>query len=707
MKKILVIVLALVLLLPVIASIQPAQPAAGEVLESDKERITSPNVTQSEQALLVEGNSAFAFELYRALKGKGDNIFYSPYSISLALAMTYAGANGETAQQMADTLQFMLEQERLHPAFNWLDAELAKRGQGAQGKDGKGFRLNIANAIWGQKDYEFLPAFLDVLAENYGAGLRILDFITETEKSRVAINDWVSDQTEGRIKDLIPPGAIDALTRLVLTNAIYFNAAWENPFDKKMTADGQFYLLDGGQVRVPMMKQTESFGYTEGEGYQAVELLYDRGELSDGGELSMVILLPASGNFEAFEEGLQAQQVDAIIDDLQNTQVTLAMPQFEFDSKFSLKDTLAGMGMRDAFSPSDADFSGMTGNPELFISDVVHKAFVAVDEAGTEAAAATAVIVGTTSAPGEPLVEVTIDRPFIFLIRDIETGAILFVGRVLNPGATKGEGFAIYLTKEDIPPAQMEALSHVDIADQPVISMKDVVTYNAQTNEIKLTTDAFERVSQLDVPVEGKSFLVCVDKGPIYWGAFWTPISSISFDGVTIWKPLGTQESKVITLELGYPSSSFYGGEDPRNNAEVIKSLEQAGKLVNKLSITEVDKLPRSLKGYELYSWEEDNQWHFTLITGTNRAKTMEEITSKEDFISETGWVKIQVVGAHAIKDVLSRLPQSESIFWCDELHIGQTTGTDIDIQLPPEQIIEVIKEHAERCGLDLVVTVH
>jgi serpin B len=429
MNKTLIVVLVLVLLLPVVASIQLAQPAVAEVLKSDKERITSPVVNSGEQALLVEGNSAFAFELYQALKGEEGNLFYSPYSISLALAMTYAGARGETAEQMADTLQFLLEQERLHPAFNWLDAELAKRGEGAAGKDGEGFRLNIVNAIWGQKDYEFLSDFLDVLAENYGAGLRILDFITETEKSRLAINDWVSDQTEGRIKDLIPQGALDALTRLVLTNAIYFNAAWENPFDEKVTANGPFYLLDGRQVIVPMMRQTESFGYTEGEGYQAVELPYD------GGELSMVILLPASGNFEAFEEGLQAQQVDAIINDLQNTQVTLTMPKFEFDSEFSLKDTLAGMGMRDAFSPDDADFSGMTDNRELFISDVVHKAFVAVDEAGTEAAAATAVIVGTTSAPGEPPVEVTIDRPFIFLIRDIETGAILFVGRVLNPGA--------------------------------------------------------------------------------------------------------------------------------------------------------------------------------------------------------------------------------------------------------------------------------
>ncbi len=427
MKKIVVIVLALVLLSPVIASVQLTQPAVAGEVKSDKGRVTSPDVSPTEQALLVEGNSGFAFELYQALKGQGGNLFYSPYSISLALAMTYAGAHGETAQQMAGTLQFLLEQARLHPAFNWLDAELASRGEGAQGKDGKGFRLNIVNAIWGQKDYEFLTEFLDVLAENYGAGLRILDFIREAEESRLIINGWVSDQTEGRIEDLIPEGVIDELTRLVLTNAIYFNAAWAYPFIKDVTADDPFYLIEGGQITVPMMKQMESFGYADGEGYQAIELPYD------GGELSMVILLPEAGQFGAFEKELEAQQVDAIIEDLQSTRVTLTMPKFEFDSEFGLKDALAGMGMPIAFSPDEADFSGMTGNRELFISDVVHKAFVAVDEAGTEAAAATAVVVGTTSMPVEPPVEVTIDRPFIFLIRDIETGAVLFVGRVLNP----------------------------------------------------------------------------------------------------------------------------------------------------------------------------------------------------------------------------------------------------------------------------------
>jgi serpin B len=430
MKGLMIALVIVLLLLPAMACYQQV---AAELLMSDKPRETSPDVSEADLALLIEGNTAFAFDLYEALKGKDGNLFYSPHSISVALAMTYAGARGSTAEQMADTLEFLLEQDRLHPAFNWLDAELASRGEGAQGKDGEGFRLNIVNAIWGQKDYEFLSGFLDVLAENYGAGLRILDFVTEPEESRITINDWVSDQTEDRIKDLIPQGAIDALTRLVLTNAIYFNAAWEYTFDEDITADGPFYLLDGGQVTVPMMKQTEAFGYTDGEGYQAVELRYDVGELPDGKPLSMVIILPEDGQFEVFEEELQAQKVNNIIGDLQVTEVALTMPKFEFESEFSLKDTLAEMGMPVAFSGA-ADFSGMTGNLGLAIADVLHKAFVSLDEAGTEAAAATAVIVGETAMPAEPT-EVTIDRPFIFLIRDIETGAILFVGRVMNPGA--------------------------------------------------------------------------------------------------------------------------------------------------------------------------------------------------------------------------------------------------------------------------------
>ncbi|MFC1977922.1 serpin family protein [Chloroflexota bacterium] len=401
------------------------QPASVGILQSEKPRVTDPQVNQGDLATLVNGNSEFAFNLYQTLKDTDGNLFYSPYSISLALAMTFAGARGETERQMADTINFLLPQDSLHPAFNGLDIDLSSRGEGAKGKDEEGFRLNIVNAIWGQKDYDFLSGYLDILAENYGAGLRILDFVAAPEPSRITINDWVSNQTEGRIEDLIPQGAIDTLTRLVLTNAIYFNAAWQHPFNEEATVDGTFNLLDGGEITVPMMNQTESFGYAEGETYQAVELPYD------GNELSMVILLPEAGQFEDFDGLLNYRKAEGIISDINRRQVSLQMPKFEFDSEFSLKSALANMGMPITFS-GDADFSGMTGSKDLSIDEVIHKAFVSVDEAGTEAAAATAVIMKAVSMPAEPI-SVAVDHPFIFLIRDIETGAILFIGQVMNP----------------------------------------------------------------------------------------------------------------------------------------------------------------------------------------------------------------------------------------------------------------------------------
>jgi serpin B len=429
MRKALRSTLTLIALVGLIGCSGPGggQPP-GQSAQSKKPRVTSPDVAAPDLENLARGNSAFAFDLYQYLRQgrEGDNLFYSPYSISLALAMTYAGARGETEGQMANTLHFALPQERLHPALNGLDLELASRGEGSEGRDGEGFRLNVVNATWGQEGYEFLPEFLDTLAENYGAGLRLLDFVGDAEAARITINDWVSEQTEGRIEDLIPPDAIDALTRLVLTNAIYFNAAWATPFEETLTADGAFHLLDGGEITVPMMHQTESFGYAEGESYQVVELPYD------GHELSMVILLPEAGEFEPFEDSLDAERVNGILRDLAYRQVALTMPKFEFESEFDLANTLAAMGMPDAFT-SAADFSGMTGARDLFISDVIHKAFVSVDEAGTEAAAATAVVMKFSAAVEEP-VEVAVDHPFIFLIRDIRTGTILFVGRVTDPG---------------------------------------------------------------------------------------------------------------------------------------------------------------------------------------------------------------------------------------------------------------------------------
>ena len=269
----------------------------------------------------------------------------------------------------------------------------------------------------------FLQGFLDKLAENYGAGMRIANFIEAPENSRVTINDWVAHKTEDKIKDLIPSGVIDELTRLVLTNAIYFNAAWLHPFDARTTAEGDFHLLNGSGIKAPMMRQTESFGYARGTGYQAVELLYD------GGEISMVILLPDKGNFDPFEKSLNAELASQISKGLRRERIELTMPSFEFEAQFKLGETLEKMGMSDAFDQQLADFSGMDGTKDLSISDVFHKAFVLVNENGTEAAAATGVVIGVTSLPPR----VTVDRPFIFLIRDIATNTTLFVGRVMDP----------------------------------------------------------------------------------------------------------------------------------------------------------------------------------------------------------------------------------------------------------------------------------
>lgn len=460
MRKILAFLLASIMLISLVGCFKPGQietppvtiptttetpttttptvkPVSFEIVKSNQSRIKYPDVTGTQLTTLVKGNSEFAFDLYQALRQKeGKNIFYSPYCISIALAMTYAGARVDTEKQMADTLHYLLSQDVLHPAFNSLDIELAKRGEGAEGKDDEGFRLNVVNAIWGQKGYQFLDSYLDTVAENYGAGLRLLDFVSAPEESRVAINDWVSEQTEGRIKDLINKGIISSLTRLVLTNAIYFNAAWQYPFDEKNTTEASFHLLDGRDlpveyllkdkdIPVDMMYQTEEFNYAEGSDYQAIELKYD------GGELSMVILLPKEGNFYRFKSSLDAQTYQEIVRALKYQNVALSMPKFEYESEFSMAGVLAGMGMTDAFSTA-ADFSGMTGNDELYIKDVVHKAFVSVDEAGTEASAATAVIMDLKGMPGEP-VKLTLDRPFIYLIRDIETGTILFMGNMMNP----------------------------------------------------------------------------------------------------------------------------------------------------------------------------------------------------------------------------------------------------------------------------------
>ncbi|MCL6542253.1 MAG: serpin family protein [Roseiflexus sp.] len=402
--------------------------ASVQLVRSSAARVTAPEVPLADLQELRRGIGAFAFDLYRTLQEDQErvNFFYSPFSISITLAMTWAGAREETEREMADVLHFTLPQDRLHPAFNALDLELTRRGQGARGKDGKGFRLNIVNALWGQTDFRFLPEFLDGLARNYSAGLRLLDFVNDAEAARKVINRWISDQTEGRIQELIRLNMLNEMTRLVLTDAIYFNAAWAQPFEKQLTADEPFYLLDGSQVMTPMMQHDADWNYLEGEGFQAVSVPYD------GGELSMVILLPREGRFKEFERSLDFERADQILEGMTPHRVLFKMPRFRMESSLDLKDILSRMGMSSPFKPDLADFSGMNGERNLFIHSIAHQAFILVDEAGTEAAAATALFARVLSAPLNS-VEMTVNRPFFFFIRDHQTGAILFVGRVLNP----------------------------------------------------------------------------------------------------------------------------------------------------------------------------------------------------------------------------------------------------------------------------------
>jgi serpin B len=396
------------------------------LLESTLTRDLTPAAPGADVAALATGQTAFAFTLYQQLIAEPDaaNLFYSPFSVSQALAMTWAGAKGDTASQMADALHFTLAPEKLHPAMNALDLALASRGQGALAKDGQPFRLAVANALWGQEGKSFVESFLDTLALNYGAGMHVVDFIGATEPARVTINSWVEEKTEGRIKDLIPEGGVTQDTRLVLTNAIYFNAAWASQFDKEATADATFHRLDGTEVSVPTMHETEELPYVDGDGYVAVELAYD------GADTAMTVIVPDLGTLATFDASLTGAVYESIVASLKTTNVALAVPKFGFTASFSLGKALKALGMTDAFDA--ADFSGMDGTTELRIADVIHKAFVAVDEEGTEAAAATAVIMENTSMPQEP-VALKVDRPFLFVIRDVPTGTVLFVGRVVEP----------------------------------------------------------------------------------------------------------------------------------------------------------------------------------------------------------------------------------------------------------------------------------
>lgn len=408
---------------------QPVVVAPGELLKSALPRDLQPNVPDADLAALVSGNNDFCCALYQQIAGGTDNIICSPYSVSLALAMTYAGARGTTATEMAQALQFMLPSERLHPAFNKLDLALMSRGQGAQGREGAGFTLRIANSLWGEKTMPFENAFIDLLGVNYGAGMRVVDFINQPEECRLGINAWVEDQTNDKIKDLLAQGSIDNMTRLVLANAVYFDAMWKDTFEREDTRIQRFCLAGGDSTAVNMMHQVAYMKCAESDSWQALEMPYD------GNEMSMVVLLPrTNAGLASLENALTAGMIDTIIGQMADTPVVLSLPKYEFTSgSISLVGPMEALGMHDAFS-SIADFSGIDGQQDLSISDIIQKAFVAVDEKGTTAAAATAVTIGTTSIqiPDNPIY-FTADHPFLFFIRDIATGQIVFIGKVMKP----------------------------------------------------------------------------------------------------------------------------------------------------------------------------------------------------------------------------------------------------------------------------------
>ncbi len=400
----------------------------GAVAKSDLSRDISLVIPAADAQTLLDGNNAFAFDFYRQVHGDGGNLIYSPYSISLATAMLYGGAGGETASQIASTLHFTLPPDQFHPALNALSLDLAQRPDESKKVDRKNpMQLYIANAVWGQQDYPFEKAYLDLLAVNYGAGVRLLDFAVAPDSARQQINDWVDRETKGKIKDVMPPGSVDPSTRMVLANAVYFKAAWQEAFVKKLTRDAPFTLLDGTQIRVPTMQTDGGIPVRlgAGEGYQAVALPY-KGELAE-----MVIILPDQGRFESVESTLDAAKFAAILDELESSDLTLHMPKFEFTVDFDLKPVLSEMGMPLAFDDTKADFSSITKSERLYVQQALHKAYVLVNEEGTEAAAATIFSIAPTSLQMPQ--ELRIDRPFIFIIRDVPTGTILFVGRVLNP----------------------------------------------------------------------------------------------------------------------------------------------------------------------------------------------------------------------------------------------------------------------------------
>ena len=417
------------ILVPLVLSLAPLCLAGEDEARSGKQRSTAALDPAEGKAL-----TAAQLELARDLLGALDpgdrkkNLVLSPASIYQALAMCAAGARGETLAEMQKVLRFPLAPERVHAALGALERELASRSQQKAGREGgRPFTLRPANAVFGQVGRKFEPAYLDLLSEHYGAGLRLCDYVRDPDGARKQINAWVSQATEQKIPELLQPPAVTEDTRLVLVNAVYFLADWETPFEREWTKPGPFTRLDGSKVQAALMHRTGYMSYVEREGVQAVALPYG------GGKVKMWVLLPPAGKLEQ-----ATAQLPALLSGLgaasKSEFVSLALPRLKFTWRAGLKEPLVKLGLERACDAGQADFSGMDGTRQLFVGSVTHQAFLAVDEQGTEAAAATAVEMSAGSVPPPP-VPFVVDRPFLLVIQDEPTGAVLFLARVLDPTA--------------------------------------------------------------------------------------------------------------------------------------------------------------------------------------------------------------------------------------------------------------------------------
>jgi serpin B len=408
-----------------LGQLQP--PAAGAEARSNAPRAAADNSAAQQAAAAA---NAFGFDMFSTLRaGQGDvNIVFSPASIELALAMARAGARGTTADQM-DAVMHALGSDALANGINSLDQALNSRSGTFPDRyhmHDYPLTLTIANAPFAQFDERWEQAYLDALAERFGAGVRLVDYKQDFEGARQQINGWVNDQTNERIPELLAPRTLDELTRLVLVNAIYLKAPWLVAFDESVTKAADFTRLDGSTVQVQMMALSDDFAYAEGDGWQAIELPYV------GNKLALTLILP--DDFSAYAAALDADAFALVTGSLVGSKGEVDLPRFDFETKADLTELLTGLGMPDAFNPEVADFSGMTAQEELWIDKVIHQANISVNEKGTEAAAATAVIM-TAGVVTEPF-DIRFDRPFVFALRDLDTGAVLFLGQVVDPSAT-------------------------------------------------------------------------------------------------------------------------------------------------------------------------------------------------------------------------------------------------------------------------------